>query len=214
MKYVCAGFLMFLPSTASTAATISVRFDQDEYIVQGPGEAIDAWVLIDGNLDPTTVDRLRAGLFSMGLAMSYPSAKAQLADASQVMVVPELSHFGFSAAPFVQVSPGFAGAKGNIDVTVDPQVDYVGSSLVKFTLTNTATGPDTYPLTLDFFRTVGPNEQLFLDGLGNVLDPEIQFGSARVIVVPEPLSTTLTTAMLALLALMWHTRRMTTFGHS
>ena len=41
-------------------------------------------------------------------------------------------------------------------------------------------GSDSYPLRLDFFNTLGPTEQIFVDGQGNVLDPQIAFGEALV----------------------------------
>ena len=39
---------------------------------------------------------------------------------------------------------------------------------------------------LDFFRTLGPNETLFVDGQGRSLDGQITFDSAEIEVVPEP----------------------------
>lgn len=212
--FVCAMVVVLSwHSRLVEAATISVRFDQDVYVVQGPGEAIDAWVLIDGDLSSEAIEPLRAGLFSMGVKLAYPVAKASLASNADVAVTPELAHFGFQTGPFVEVEPGMAAAKGNIDVNVDPQVPYVGGSLVKFTLTNLASGPDAYPLSLDFFRTVGPNEQLFLDGLGNSLDAEIQFGSARVVVVPEPFGLSLAWIAATVALYRRRQRRLTCYGH-
>ena len=77
----------------------------------------------------------------------------------------------------------------------------------QITLTNLAVGPDSYPLRLEFFRTVGPNEQFFLDGAGAVLDGQIEFGEALVVVIPEPSAGALIAIALGLGGLNWAAAR-------
>ena len=98
------------------------------------------------------------------------------------------------------MEPGFAGVKGNIDQNLNPLVPYESPLLATMVITNLASAPDSYPLQLDFFETLGANEQFYVDGAGTVLDDLIQFGSARVVVIPEPPSYAL--LIIAILALI------------
>lgn len=169
-------------------AQVVVHFDQDVYQVSGPGESFTAKILIDGNGKEPGDNPIRGDLFSMGVLTEFPAAKAQLLAPTDVTVPPPLDHFGFDPGAFSQTAAGSVGVKGNVDAGVFPTVGYGQPLLATITLTNLASAPDSYPLTLDFFRTVGINEDLFVDGNGNVLDPVIEFRSARVVVVPEPTS--------------------------
>ena len=182
---VCCALLGCLVQSGG-AATITVHFDQDVYLVNGPGDIVTARVLIYWYANRPGGTPVRGGLFSFGVLMSYRTAKAELTSAAQVLAPTELEHFGFDAAAFRQVAAGEAGVKGNVDSTLSPIVPYADPWLATFQLTNLATGPDSYPLGLDFFRTVGINEQIFLDGNGGALDTSIVFRPARVVVVPEP----------------------------
>lgn len=181
-RSMVAAVLTFAWCASGLASTVSVKFDRDVYVVNGPGESFDAWVLIDYPRDTADQDPVPAGLFSMGVEMTYPAEKARMAGMSGVSVVDELAHFAFTPNPLLHVAPGEAAAKGNIDVGVDPQTPYTGRSLVKFTLTNAVPGRASYPLALGLFRTLGLNEQIFLDGFGNSLDDQIHFGNAVVVV--------------------------------
>jgi hypothetical protein len=125
------------------------------------------------------------GLFSYGVDVTFDSAKAQIGGVANINPAPALDFFGFAPGAFEQAQPGFAGVKGNVN-TQGNVVPYLSPLLAQITLTNLASAVDSYPLDLDFFRTVGPNEQLFLDGGGNVLDPILTFRPARVLVIPEP----------------------------
>ncbi len=188
---------LLIPAGLAPAA-ITVHFDKDLYIVNGPGESFQAQILIDGLAATEGDDPVRGGLFSSAVAMSFNSAKAKLDGPSDILVPAELDFFGFPAGPaYRDVSAGFAGVKGNIDQNDNPLVPYTAPLLASLKVTNLASAPDNYPLELDFFRTLGPNEQFFLNGLGDVLDPNIQFRPARVLIVPEP-----TSAVLALVSLL------------
>jgi hypothetical protein len=78
--------------------------------------------------------------------------------------------------------------------------------LATIQLTNLASGPDSYPLDLEFFRTVGAAEQFFLDGNGNVLDLDLEFVDGLVIVIPEPAGITVLSAFSLILSLVYHRR--------
>jgi hypothetical protein len=165
---------------------VSVHFDRDVYVVTGPNQQITAHISIDADPSTPLDDAIAQGLYSMSLGLVYPGAKASVPGVADVAVPGELEFFGYNPGAFRQLMPGAAGVKGNVDQTATPLGLYHETRLATFTITNLAAAPDSYPLGLNFFNTVGPNEQFYLDGMGTVLDPQIMFGSARVVVVPEP----------------------------
>ncbi|MFO0897070.1 MAG: PEP-CTERM sorting domain-containing protein [Pirellulales bacterium] len=173
-------------SATRLPAELLVAFDQPKYFVNGPGDQVEVSVLIDGLDSTPALDPVHGGLFSFAVRATFDSGKAKLDTADDIDPVAELTYFGFSAGAFEALGPGFAAVKGNIRQQTSPLEPYVGSLLAKITLTNLAAGPDAYPLRLEFFRTVGPNEQFFLDGAGSVLDPDIEFVASEIVVVPEP----------------------------
>jgi hypothetical protein len=177
-----------MDETSVHASTISIHFDKDEYVVHGPGETIDAVLLIDGQLTSPEDDPIAKGLFSYAVRLDFDGTKAQLAGVADISVPSELENFGFSSGAFREVSLGMGGVKGNIDQNSSPLDPYFDARLATFQITNLASAPDSYPLDLDFFRTLGVNEQFFLDGQFSLLDADIQFRSSRVLVVPEPFS--------------------------
>lgn len=173
-------------SSRALLAEIVVHFDQDVYFVTGPGETIDTKILIDTDAKRPGDQPPVEGLFSFGVASSFNASKASVGSVADVAAAAPLDFFGFGAGAFESVAAGFAGVKGNIDQLVNPLVPYRAPLLAEITFTNLAAGPDSYPLGLDFFNTLGENEQLFVDGTGAALDPQIQFRPARVVVIPEP----------------------------
>jgi hypothetical protein len=179
--------LLGLYALASPAgAATMVFFDQDEYVVSAVGDTFDVKVMIDADSRTEQLDPVPGGLFSFGAKMTFDAAKAQLSGPGALQTVSELDHFGFAAGALTDVNPGVAASKGNIDQLENPLVPYQGNLLMTVTVTNLAAPVDQYPLELDFFRTLGANEALFVDGAGNILDDEIIFEPALVRVVPEP----------------------------
>lgn len=173
-------------SAARLPAELLVTFDQPKYFVNGPGDQVEVSVLIDGLDSTPEFDPVRRGLYSFAVRTTFDGGKAKLDTADDIDPVAELTYLGFNAGAFEALGLGFAGVKGNIRQQTSPLEPYGGSLLAKITLTNLATGPDSYPLRLEFFRTVGPDEQFFLDGAGTVLDADIEFGQAEIVVIPEP----------------------------
>jgi hypothetical protein len=205
-RLAAAALLLALgPAVRSVNAQIAVDFDQDTYVVNGPGETIDIQVLIDGTASSEELDPVRRGLYSFAVRMDFNSTKATLVDVSNVQPTAELDFFNLSPGAYEVVQPAFGGVKGHIDQQVDPLEPYTLPLLASFTLTNLASAPDSYPLELAFFNTLGPNEQHFLDGQGAVLDGLIELGTARVIVVPESAGSCL--MLLALLGAVGRMRR-------
>lgn len=213
---VLASWAISLAPAETLAGTITVHFDQEVYIVNGPGDTIDAMILIDADMVRPFDQPVPNGLYSYALEMTFDSTKGSVGSTTEVVVPPELDFFGLGIPgppdpAFITVDPGDVGIHANVDQSLSPLQGYNGTLLATVTLTNLASPIDSYLLNLDFNRDLGLNEDFFLDLLGTTLDDEIMFIPSRVLVVPEP-----STAMLAAIGLvllfcwgwMFHTRNL------
>lgn len=198
LQIACGLLGVWFMAAAAMAGPI-VTFDQAVYVVR-PGEAFNPEILIDGEVGLIGVQPVPNGLFSFGLQMTFPAADAT---ANGVAVVPALNFFGFAAGASTVVGSGHIDAEGNID-QVGLLLPYTGSSLATAMLQNNAPVGSVYFLQLALHPHF-PTEQLFLDGAGNVLDSTMVFGSARVVVIPEP--SALCLAALGACAIMFRLRR-------
>jgi len=183
---IAASLLGWQLHTSPCVADILVQFDQPEYTVTGPGQSFQAQILIDADTSRDGLQPIPGGLFSFGTLVSFDATKAVVGSVNDIDTVAALSFFGFAAGAFEQVAPGSAGTKGNINQFPNPQVPYSGTLLATITITNLAAPIDQYPLNLDFFNTLGANENIFVDGPGNTLDLDITFIPSLVRVIPEP----------------------------
>ncbi len=190
----------------SLAAGITVHFDKDLYLVNGPGEDIQAQILIDTDAVRPGDQPVAVGLDTYAFLMSFNPAKGDVDSLLDVVVPAETDFFGFSPGAFVTIAPaGEVGVHANVDQFNNPLLGYHGTLLATVTLTNLATGPDMYPLFLDFNQDLGENEQFFVDLDGAVLDPMIMFVPSKVMVIPEPSSAAL--ALISILSLVgWRKR--------
>ena len=169
------------------ADEIIVRLDQPVYVVSGPGDAVTAQVLIDGNADRQGLQPVSDGLFSAGLKILFDDRKATVDSKANVIVKRELDYFGFSAPALVSTTPsGEVSIHGNISQADVPLKVYQGSVLGSVRMTNRATAVDRYPLELDFSRDLGPNEDFFVDGKGITRDASIRFIPSEVVVAEAP----------------------------
>ncbi len=196
----CVSLLGLLCCASPAWAATRVFFDKDEYVVSAVGENFDVQILIDADDRTPEIEPVRGGLFSFGTELVFDPAKAEVSGPAAVKTTAELDNFGFFSGAYTEVAAGRAGAKGNIDQVANPLVPYEGSLLATLTLTNKAAPVDLYPLQLDFFRTLGATEQLFVDGTGTALDSNLVFGEAVVRVVPEP--TTVASGLIGFLLLL------------
>ncbi len=88
---------------------------------------------------------------------------------------------------FPDVGPGYASVKGTVDLMGQAAVRYDASLLATFVLIPKDLEPGgAYELVLEPFYTVGPDEALYVTGEGGVLDAEMVFGRASLVVIPEP----------------------------
>jgi hypothetical protein len=108
------------------------------------------------------------------------------------VVVPPSLDFNGVAGPGALIGMGddFIGVKGTVNLSVNPILLYEGTVLAEFQLRFTQ--PGTYNFTLDFFNTLGPTEDIFVNQEGLAIDDEIEFRPGLIqVVVPEPHSSTL-----------------------
>lgn len=186
------GALSFLVTVASSTlnAAIVVRPEQAVYYVT-PGETFQLNIHIDGD-DQTlgnAFEPLPQGLFSYGVSVTYPTGLATVPSGDQITPVAPLNYFGLAPNALKEVTSTSTMIKGNIDVFAG--VYHTDSLLVTIQVTNLAPVSSSYWLDLDEWRTLGANEQIFINGAGVALDttPSTDlFSPALVIVVPEPSS--------------------------
>ncbi|MAE63771.1 MAG: hypothetical protein CMJ18_05820 [Phycisphaeraceae bacterium] len=180
--------LVLLP--AAPGHGITVQFDQSNFVVAQPGEPFDVDVVFDGDDGTPGLQPLPEGLHSYSWEISVDPAKASV---DGITVEPDLDFLGFAAGARITLGSGTGEAKGNTDQVAF--IPYAGTDFATVSLTNLATEPDSYVLSLSIARDF-PSEDVFIDGNGAVRDSEINFGTALVI-VPEP-------ATLGLIALLAH----------
>jgi hypothetical protein len=186
------GVGLLLLTTRDALGAILVNFDTSNYSV-APAGTISGQIFIDGNASTETLEAVPNGLFSFGVKITFPTTDAAPAS---VTVDPALNFLAFTAGASTTLSSGVVAAKGNIDLSTN--IPYSGTHLMNFTLNNLAGPGSHYTLTLELNRTLGPTEDVFVDGTGTALDTSITFGVASVTVTPEPA----TLASLALAALI------------
>ncbi|MHC1763416.1 MAG: Ig-like domain-containing protein [Verrucomicrobiia bacterium] len=156
---VCAG----LPCT--------VRFDRPRYDIV-PGESLVVQLV----LDPAP----EAGLHSFGISMLFDSAHARASDVDSISVAPALNFDGVNGPGAVRrAATGIISAKGTVDGLVAP-ISFSADPLLLTVTLKDLEAPGPYVLRAEFYRTLGPTEQIFVDGLGNVLDGSITFRDALV----------------------------------
>ncbi len=158
-------------SHSSPSERLSVSFDQERYYVS-PGETFPVAVTVELGEGQS--------LASFGVRLSFDPESAAVAGVNAVEVHPELAFDGpHTETAVIAVGSGFAAAKGTIRFVGGEGRFPMNQMLVTFLLRDLGQG--SYPLHVDFFNTLGPTEQIFVDGHGKVLDSEISFGTAQVV---------------------------------
>ena len=96
-------------------------------------------------------------------------------------MVPDLAFDGVREAfPVVGFGSGFGAAKGTARFFSSNNRSSTNQVLASFLLRVKTTG--SFTIRLHPFNTLGETEQIFVDGLGRVLDPGLSFGIAEVVV--------------------------------
>jgi hypothetical protein len=159
-------------------AVIDVRFPQQMYTAVA-NQDFTVTVVFDAVAGTPGEDPAPLGLFSVGVALRFDPAKAQVLDVSSVVLPAALNSNGAGGPADKTATAGLAGAAGALDLSATS--GYAGTLLTTVTLRNLAT-TGTYALSLERYY---PTKTNFLDYGGNDLDGQIAFGSALV-AVPEP----------------------------
>jgi hypothetical protein len=185
------------PATAAMAAPL-VGFDQPLFLAL-PGEDFQVQVLLD--MDDTTagLQGAEGGLISMGVRLDFDNTAIRVDD---IVLPAALDPQGPDALPALQIianDEGYALVQASVGL-LDPP--YAQPLLVSFSL-HRLSAEDTM-LTLGLGQLL-PNESLFITGELAVLDDDLTFGSAQV-VVPEP-ATLGTLGLAGLAALLRRKRR-------
>lgn len=162
---------LFQANLTAAEPAYHLRFDRSQYVIN-PGQEFEVQVLID----PVPPE----GLFSFGVLLGFPQTNAVVIGASSIQPVTILSHDGpRGSSPVVGFGPGFAAAKGSADLFDERRPSSTNALLVTFLVRDQRAGA--YSLSLTNFNTLGPSEQIFVDGAGGVLDPLLTFGRATVV---------------------------------
>jgi hypothetical protein len=190
-------FSLTMTLSGTTMAVPSVYFDQSNYTVS-PGGSVSVGIRIDGDNSVAGDQPVTNGLFAYGVRASFPATSAAV-PLESITVPPALDFNGFSAGASKSIGSGFAEVIGNVDQLPFLTVNYAGNLLSSFTLNELTLSPGSYQLSLGLHSFAGNK---FVDGMNNPLDNSLQFGTATVTVVPEPMALSL----LALCGLLIRTR--------
>ncbi|MFO1499877.1 MAG: hypothetical protein U1G07_16040 [Verrucomicrobiota bacterium] len=159
--------------------TFRVHFDQSSYRVSPDGS-----VAIGVLIDPVPL----SGLFSYGMKVVFDDAFARVESASAISLPPPLDYNGVQGPGADRlVGSGFAAVKGTVNFELSPGQAYSGALLATFNVKNlVGAAGQSYPLSLELYRTLGPTESVFVTGAGETLDGQLAFGTTTIDVVPEP----------------------------
>jgi hypothetical protein len=148
-----------------------------------------------------------AGIVSYGITLKFDADSFDVGRPG--IEIPAGLNFNGFAGPgaLADSGPGFVSVKGTVDLLGNAIIRYDAPLVLSIILApkNAVPGAATI-LSLEPYLTAGPEESLFIDGEGRVLDPDLVFRSSTVEFIPEPATRTL----LGVGALLLCTRRRTT----
>jgi hypothetical protein len=124
------------------------------------------------------------GLFSESLSFTLSPSNA-VGGITSLTVPLALNHIGVptNSPAVIAVSNSFALVRGTINALVNP-APYTNSLLALLAITNLPVG--SFTLSSALYKPLGPTESVVLDGNGTVLDPQITFAPATLVVQPPP----------------------------
>lgn len=160
----------------------SVQFSQSSYIIPTATSRFQVDVVIDADRTRPGLQPLPAGLTSFGLSLVFNPLEGRVLATTDLAVVAAMDFGAFGGPAEKYITLTTASAKAFVPLT-DPA--YGGSSLMSFFVTGVSSQP--YTISLGLFQQ-GPGDAAFVDGDGIELDGLLTFGSARVSVIPEPVT--------------------------
>lgn len=175
--------VVMLGSVKPAAGGIRIRFDASTYEVAAGGE-FTVGVVIDGDDRIDGDQPVTNGLFSFGVRINYPSTNAETKPL-WLDVVSSLNYAGLTPGAVVEQRDGYITAKGNIILTSISSPPYGGTPLLALKFTDRSAVAGRYSISLAS-AALSTSQTLFVDGMGNALDASITYGTADVIVQPDP----------------------------
>lgn len=128
-----------------------------------------------------------AGIVSYGITFKFDNEAFELGRPG-IEIPAGLDHNGFAGpGALTDAGPGFVSVKGTVDFLGQAIVRYDAPLVLSIILApkNAVPGESTI-LSLEPYFTAGPEESLFVDGDGRVLDDDLVFRASTVEFVPEP----------------------------
>jgi hypothetical protein len=151
----------------------------------GFGQATYNSLVGQGYSIPTVISPVPSnGLFSQSLLFTLSPSNAA-GGITSLVVPPPLNHIGVptNSPAVVAASNSFALVRGTINALVDP-TPYTNALLATLAISNLP--PGSFTLSGALYKPLGPAENVVLDGNGTVLDPQITFAPATLVVQPPP----------------------------
>lgn len=164
---------------ASTPGPLFVALDQLNYRVDTLASSFRVSVV----LAPVP----GAGIVSYGITFKFDQDAFELGRPG-IEIPSGLDHNGFGGpGALTDAGPGFVSVKGTVDFLGQAIVQYDAPLVLSIVLApkNAIPGEVTI-LSLEPYFTAGPEESLFVDGDGRVLDNELVFRDSTVEFIPEP----------------------------
>lgn len=185
-----------LASPAASPGPLFIALDQLNYRVEPIASSFRVSVV----LAPVP----GAGIVSYGITLKFDADAFDLSRPG-IEIPAGLNFNGFAGAgALTESGPGFVSVKGTVDLLGQAIVRYDAPVVLSIILAPKNAEPGSSSiLSLEPYYTAGPEESLFLDGDGRVLDPDLVFRSSTVEFIPEPS----TPALLAIGAVLLSSRR-------
>lgn len=153
---------------------VQIEFDQPSYsAITGAEVTVEVRIDHEG--------RIPESLFSYGIRL-VPDDTTGLT-LTAITVPAELDYNGFSSGARIDADPAILGAKGNINLGSG---NYAGTLIATYVFSYDS--PGTYNLGLEIYRTLGENEDVFIDGDGVTIDDLIEpIAATATLTVIDPI---------------------------
>ncbi|MBK8039206.1 MAG: hypothetical protein IPK22_19040 [Verrucomicrobiaceae bacterium] len=167
--------LLAVDVNGQAPAAFTVKFDRTSYAVP-VNSTLTASVVID----PVPASKL----FSYGLLVQITGSNGIVGVASLTPVAAYNQNGPNGAGALAGAAVGTAGVKGTADFFSDDLPTLAGGVIATLNLQGLPVG--SYTITLFPYQTLGPAEQIFVNGDLSVSDPVITYGSASLTVADVP----------------------------
>lgn len=188
-------------ASSAVSSPLALALDQLNYRV----DPLDSSFRVSVVLAPVP----GAGIVSYGITFKFDADAFELGRPG--IEIPNGLNFNGFAGPgaLTDTGPGFVSVKGTVDFLGQAIVRYDAPLVLSIVLApkNAVPGEVTI-LSLEPYFTAGPEESLFVDGDGRVLDGDLVFRDSTVEFIPEPSACALLVSGAALLGCSRSRRRL------